>query len=148
MGLNKFIVGLICVCMIGCSESDKEVIKRSNELRIAAKSYERALISLREQYETAQAQLAATKTAIAVKDGSAIYIVEVKVSQSHFSLDLGDHFKDAMNVTSFEMIVDKRYYDTLTVGQTLNSDFRMGSAIISGSIGSWNIVVSNKRVGH
>lgn len=39
------------------------------------------------------------------------YILNLEVRQSHFTLDIGEHMKDAMNATEFEMEVSKPYYD-------------------------------------
>jgi hypothetical protein len=42
--------------------------------------------------------------------------------------------------------VDKEYYDSVEVGDTIADDFRVGSAIFKGSFGSWNISVENKEI--
>ena len=51
-----------------------------------------------------------------------------------------------MNTTEFEVMVDKRYYDSVEVGQSINNDFRIGSLLMKGSVGSWDIKVADKTV--
>lgn len=82
---------------------------------------------------------------IEIEPGETKYFITLNVSQSHFTLDLKQHFKDAMNDVDIEIMVDKDYYDSFEIGDSVNDDFRWGSFISSGSIGNWDITVSNKR---
>lgn len=74
------------------------------------------------------------------------YVITFEASQSHLTLDIGTLIKDAMNTTEFEVVVDKRYYNSVEIGQSINSDFRVGSLLMKGSIGSWDIKVADKKV--
>ena len=76
------------------------------------------------------------------------YIVEFEIKQSHFSLDISEHLKDNINKLTFEVPVDKDYYNKVYVGQEINDSFRMGSFIMKGSIGKWKITVKNKYIKH
>lgn len=76
------------------------------------------------------------------------YIVEFEIKQSHFSLDISEHLKDSINKLTFEVPVDKDYYNKVYVGQEINDSFRMGSFIMKGSIGKWKITVKNKYIKH
>lgn len=82
---------------------------------------------------------------IEIEPGETKYFITLNISQSHFTLDLKQHFKDAMNDVDIEIMVDKDYYDSFEIGDSVNDDFRWGSFISSGSIGNWDITVSNKR---
>ena len=73
------------------------------------------------------------------------YIITFEIKQSHFSLDITEHVKDSVNALTFEVPVDKEYYDSLSVGSVISDKFRMGSFIMKGSIGKWKIKVINKR---
>ena len=42
--------------------------------------------------------------------------------------------------------VDKDYYDSVNIGDTITDDFRMGSLIMKGSFGNWDITVENKEI--
>lgn len=72
------------------------------------------------------------------------YIVKFEIKQVHYSLNLKDHAKDAMNKFTLEIPVDKEYYDNVRVGQEVSNGFRMGSLILYGSAGKWKVVVKNK----
>lgn len=83
--------------------------------------------------------------AIEIEPGETKYFVTINISQSHFTLDLGQHLKDAMNDINIEIMVDKDYYDSFEVGDSINDDFRWGSFITSGSLGNWDITISDKH---
>lgn len=74
------------------------------------------------------------------------YILRVKLKQSHFSLDVGDHIKDAMNAIEFDIPVDKEFYDHCSEGTELVDEFRMGSFIMNGKFGDWKMKVVSKRI--
>lgn len=76
------------------------------------------------------------------------YIVEFEIKQSHFSLDISEHLKDSINKLTFEVPVDKDYYNKVYIGQEINDSFRMGSFVMKGSIGKWKIIVRNKYIKH
>lgn len=82
---------------------------------------------------------------IEIEPGETKYFITLNISQSHFTLELKQNFKDAMNDVDIEVMVDKDYYDSFEIGDSVNDDFRWGSFISSGSIGNWDITVSNKR---
>lgn len=86
-----------------------------------------------------------TPQAYEIEPGETKYFLTLNVAQSHFTLSLSQHMKDAMNSVDIEIMVDKDYYDSLEIGDSVNDDFRWGSFISSGSIGSWDITVSDKR---
>lgn len=74
-----------------------------------------------------------------------ILILELK--QSHFTLDLFQHAKDAMNAVELQFPVSCKFYDQVSVGDNLvDDDFRAGSFIIHGSIGNWVLKVKNKII--
>ena len=83
---------------------------------------------------------------IKVENGTAKYIVTFNIKQNHFSLDLSEHMKDEMNDISIQIPVDKDYYDSVNIGDTITDDFRMGSLIMKGSFGNWDITVENKEI--
>lgn len=51
-----------------------------------------------------------------------------------------------MNAITIQIPVDKDYYNQINIGDTIADDFRMGSLVMSGSYGSWNITVQNKEI--
>lgn len=74
------------------------------------------------------------------------YILTIKVKQIHLSLDLNKHAKDAINSFEFDIPVDKEYYESVSKGDTLNNDFRGGSLLTAGTIGSWDVSISGKTM--
>lgn len=74
------------------------------------------------------------------------YILKIHLKQSHFSLDIGKHMKDAMNAIDFELPVDKDFYNSVTVGTKIVDNFRSGSFILYGSIGDWDMSIKGKEV--
>ena len=80
-------------------------------------------------------------------DGSKpLYVLSIELSQSHFSLDITKHIKDAMNAIEFDIPVDKDFYDEVKVGDEILDDFRMGSFIMNGSFGDWEMEVTHKKI--
>lgn len=74
------------------------------------------------------------------------YIVTFKMTQSHLTLDIGTHIKDSMNTTTFQIPVDKEFYDAVKVGTVINKDFRAGSFLMEGSLGNWKLTVDKKEL--
>lgn len=128
------VIFCMCVLLIGCAPDD-------------------ALNSDIEELEARVSELKAERDAlineitdIKIESGTAKYIVTFNISQTHFTLDLGQHFKDAMNDISIQIPVDKEYYDALNIGDTIADDFRIGSLIFKGSFGNWDITVEDKYI--
>lgn len=83
----------------------------------------------------------------AMKAGKSIsYILKIKGEQSRFSLDIGEHMKDAMNAFDFEIPVSKEFYEEQEIGENVSKSFRGGSFILNGSFGSFNLTVKEKRI--
>lgn len=78
--------------------------------------------------------------------GSDKYVITLKVAQSHFTLDLSEHLKDASNDLELQIPVDKDYYDSVEIGDSIADSFRMGSLIFKGSFGKWKVTISDKEV--
>ena len=74
------------------------------------------------------------------------YIVKFEVKQSHISLDISNHIKDAMNSLEFEVPVSKTFYDSVEKGDIIDDSFRMGSFLMKGSFGSWKVKVIDKYI--
>ena len=81
-----------------------------------------------------------------IDNGLAKYVITFNIKQTHFTLDIGEHLKDAMNDISIEIPVDKEYYDSVEVGDTIDDSFRMGSFIWKGSFGNWKVTVESKDI--
>lgn len=105
--------------------------------------------TLQEEIHTLEAKKETLKNEIVdikEENGTAKYIITFEIKQSHFSLDLGKHLKDAMNAIEIEIPVDKEYFDNVEIGDTINDEFRVGSLVMKGSLGSWDITVKGKDI--
>lgn len=72
-------------------------------------------------------------------------VVTLELSQSHFTLDLWEHAKDAMNKQEVKLPFSCEFADSLKVGDDLMKDgFRVGSFIVHGSFGDWHLKVKSK----
>jgi hypothetical protein len=74
------------------------------------------------------------------------YILKLKLKQSHFSLDISDHVKDAMNAIEFEMPVSKEFYASVNENTEIIDEFRFGSFVLNGSYGDWEMTVEGKEI--
>ncbi len=74
------------------------------------------------------------------------YILKMHLKQSHFSLDIDKHIKDAMNAIDFEMPVDRDFYNSVAIGTVIVDQFRTGSFILYGSMGDWKMTVNGKEI--
>ncbi len=74
------------------------------------------------------------------------YILKIRLKQSHFSLSIKKHIKDAVNAVEFELPVDKEFFDSVSEGTELIDKFRFGSFVLYGSFGDWEMTVKEKEV--
>jgi hypothetical protein len=75
-----------------------------------------------------------------------LYVLSIELSQSHFTFNIEEHIKDAMNAIEFDIPVDKEFYDNVKIGDEILDNFRMGSFIMNGSLGDWEMEVKSKKV--
>lgn len=124
----------VIVLLSGCGEQEvnRELIKQQKQ----------ELASLEKELAEIESKVIETKK----EKGLEKYVLTLDIRQSHFTLDLGQHMKDEMNAIELELPVDKEYYDSLEVGDTLDDSFRMGSFVLTGSFGSWDITVADKQI--
>lgn len=74
------------------------------------------------------------------------YVLKLRLKQSHVSLDVGKHMKDAMNSIEFELPVDHEFYNSVDEGDRIVDRFRAGSFIMKGSFGDWRMTVIDKYI--
>ena len=138
--MYKFLTVIMATTMMlsiltGCAESDEYLEQRCEELRSE-------IVALQEQKAAIEAEIVDAKEV----NGTAKYVVTFRIKQSHFTLDISEHIKDSMNEITIEIPVDKEYYDSVSVGNTVNDDFRVGSLIMHGSFGNWKVTVDKKEI--
>ncbi|WP_270659658.1 hypothetical protein [Enterococcus thailandicus] len=74
------------------------------------------------------------------------YIVTIQIKQSHMSLDFTEHMKDEANAVEISIPVDRAFYEKVDKGTVIDDSFRTGSFWMKGSIGSWDIKVTDKEI--
>lgn len=126
---------VIITGIIGCGANEEEL---DNQIQ----TLQEEIHNLETQKEKLKNEIVDIKE----ENGTAKYVITFEIKQSHFSLDIGKHLKDAMNAIEIEIPVDKEYFDSVEVGDTINDDFRVGSLVMKGSFGSWDITVKNKEI--
>ena len=136
--MKKYIIALIVIIAVtlsGCSET--ETVTNEDIAKL-----ESEIAQLEAERDRLNEEILNTK----IDNGLAKYVITFNIKQSHFSLDLGEHLKDAMNDISIEIPVDKEYYDSVEVGDVIDDSFRMGSFIWKVSFGNWKVTVESKDV--
>lgn len=136
----KKIVSLILVVTIlllitGCVETEESLSEDIKLLKSEISDLEKEKAMLEEQ-------VIDTK----VEKGVAKYVITINIKQEHFFLDFENNIKDEMNDISIQIPVDKEYYDNVEVGDIIDDSFRMGSFVMKGSFGNWNVTVEDKEI--
>lgn len=148
------VVVLSFLLMGGCSPSPNKPNKLKEQISILKterEAVEKLVKDSKTQLDNIQIDIVVNQELLEqlkheVDGDKAVYILELQLKQSHFSLDISKHAKDAMNAITMEIPVDKDFYNSQEKGSELLKEFRMGSAILNGSYGSWKVTVVNKRV--
>ena len=129
------LIAMIAITLSGCSKTEtvtnEDVAKLESEIA---------------QLEAERDQLNEEILNTKIDNGLAKYVITFNIKQTHFTLDIGEHLKDAMNDISIEIPVDKEYYDSVEVGDTIDDSFRVGSFIWKGSFGNWKVTVESKNI--
>jgi len=133
--LAVVVLFMMFVALPSCTESNEYLEQERAELRDE-------IAVLQEQKAAIEAEILDAREA----NGIAKYVVTFRIKQSHFTLSIKEHIKDSMNEITLEIPVDKEYYDNLSVGDVINDDFRMGSLIMHGSFGNWEVIVDEKEI--
>lgn len=125
----------LCISMVGCG--NKQEYRQSEIDALNAE-----ITQLEDQRDSLRSEIVGIKE----ENGTAKYVVTFNIKQSHFTLDITQHIKDEMNDISIQIPVDKEYYDSIKIGDTIADDFRMGSLIMKGSFGNWKVTVEDKKI--
>jgi len=135
------LAALILFFMAGCGEEERlsdqveELRTEKIELQTDIANLHRDKLALKE-----------TISDIRIEHDLARYIVTIHIGQAHTFWDYANNIKDSMNAIEIQMPVDKEFFDSVEIGTVINDDLRMGSLIMSGSVGSWDIRISDKSI--
>lgn len=100
--------------------------------------------NLKKENAALAAQVKALKEGVNAKGPK--YMLKLRLKQSHLSLSIKKHIKDAVNAIEFELPVDKEFYDSVSEGTEIIDKFRFGSMVLYGSLGDWEMTVKEKYV--
>ena len=144
--MKKFIafVMMLCICasFAGCATEEEILNNDIMKLEAEVSSLKSEISDLKSEKNSLINEI----TNIKIENGIAKYIVTFNIKHSHFTLDISQHIKDEMNDISIQIPVDKEYYDSIEIGDTIADDFRMGSFVLCGSFGNWDVTVEDKSV--
>lgn len=126
---------VMCVSLTAC-------MSHEDQLNLELMELEEKVSILRQEKDSLRTEIIDTK----LTNGTAKYVITFNIKQEHFTLDIGQHLKDAMNDISIQIPVDKEYYDSVKVGDVIDDSFRMGSFLMKGSFGNWKITVEDKEI--
>ncbi len=115
----------------GCGNSTVEYEKKQLQAEV-------------EKLQTEVDNLRKVREGLIQKD-DVVYVIELEISQSHFTFDLEEHLKDEMNTITIPIRVSEEYYHSVEVGDILSDEVRIGSLIMKGSLGSWDIKIADKQ---
>lgn len=141
--MNKKLISILLICLIFLTSCGNVNLKAERE------NLETEISELEEDIRTLQSEKNNIEKLVQdLREENDIpnYIVTFEIGQQHVTLDLGDLLKDEINKTELEVFVSKEYYDAVDIGTVVNDDFRVGSLVLKGSFGTWNIEVINKRI--
>lgn len=136
------IVAMFCISLVGCASEEEKLNFNIEQLERQKVQLENEVNALRIEKDALTQEV----TDIKVENGTAKYVLTLSLKQSHISLDISKHLKDAMNEITIQIPVDKEYFDSVRVGERIVDDFRVGSLIMSGSFGNWKVTVKNKEI--
>lgn len=129
------LIAMIAITLSGCSKT--ETVTNEDVAKL-----ESEIAQLEAERDRLNEEILDTK----IDNNLAKYVIAFNIKQTHFALDIGEHLKDAMNDISIEIPVDKEYYDSVEVGDTIDDSFRVGSFIWKGSFGNWKVTVESKDI--
>jgi len=137
--------------IFACKETPCDVIEDINNLNDRRAIAQGLVDNLNILKESKEAEIAVLDEKLKLLDIYASgrkpqYILKIHLKQSHFTLDIGKHIKDAANAIDFEIPVDKDFYNQVKEGTSIVDNFRMGSFILEGSFGNWDMTVSGKEI--
>lgn len=147
--IKMFYVLLVCLFISCENESDvnNDLIKLKNERTNLQNEVQNLSITKNDKLSEISSLNGKLKELKIYESGrTPQYILKINLKQSHMSLDIKKHMKDAMNSIDFELPVDKDFYNSVSVGTNIVDNFRTGSFILNGSLGKWDMKIKGKEI--
>lgn len=125
------------------SEDDKKYIETITKLKQEQRDLNIQILNKNNELSNINEKISQQNK---ILNGTAKYIMKINISQSHLTLSISEHLKDAMNDIDIYVEVSEEYYNKYNIGDTIADDFRVGSMIFKNSFGNWKIKVADKQI--
>lgn len=144
-------LSIVTSLLFGCQESKEDLqgdIAKLNGKKTSISSEVQSLEASKDNIQAQILELQSKLKELKIYDSGKIpqYILKIHLSQSHLSLSISQHMKDAANAVDFELPVAKEFYDSVKEGDKIVDNFRAGSFMLYGSIGSWDMKITKKEI--
>lgn len=131
------VIPLALVMLVGCSS------------KVEKQQLEKDIVALKVEKNKLEKSLSDLENLVVkekIAKGVEKYVITIDIRQSHPFYDFENNIKDSMNAIDIKIPVEKEFYDSVDKGTIINDDFRMGSFVIGGSVGSWDVKISDKEI--
>ena len=148
--MKKFLfILMLSLVFVSCETKESltdDISKLRNEKEVLSKNVDSLNVEIVELNSNIVSLSEKFKELTIYEERTPKYVLKLRLKQSHFSLDIGKHIKDAANAIEFEMPVDRDFYNSVDVGTNIVDEFRAGSFLLSGSFGDWEMTVKGKEI--
>lgn len=155
MKTSTFLLSILMTIILSSCESKQDVQSDIDRLRAERTTLQNETSSLNTRESQQHSEIAILNQQLTDKEKELSiykngklpkYILKIHLKQTHFTLSIKEHIKDAMNAIDFELPVDKDFYEQVSTGTAIVDQFRTGSLFLRGSFGSWEMTVSGKEI--
>ena len=125
-------------------ERNNRLMNERKQLEVEINGNRNINEQLKHQHQVLSEQI--NKDNFALASSKTIYIVKIKIHQTTYTLDIGEHIKNKINDIVFEIPVDKAYYDRCSIGQKVSDPgLKFGSLLMDGDFSKLNVKIIGKR---
>jgi cell division protein FtsB len=125
-------------------ERNDRLMNERKQLEVEVNGNRNINEQLKHQHKALVEQINKDNFALAVS--RTIYIVKIKIHQTTYTLDIGEHIKNKINDIEFEIPVDKAYYDKCSIGQKVSDPgLKLGSLLVNGDFSKLKVKITGKR---
>lgn len=144
----QIIVLLLCTILASCTKQTQQEIQTLKTEKVELQNQTEILNARINLLKSTKSKLEEEVKVLNIyKEGKKPkYILKLRLKQTHFTLDLEQHAKDALNTIEFEIPVDEDFYNKVSKGTDIVDEFRWGSLLLYGSFGDWDMQVMDKKI--
>ena len=105
---------------------------------------ERSFVERKSQLEKLNQEKANMEHTLATNGKEFIYILDLKVKTTSYTLNPMTHLRDMANAYTFSIPVDKDYWDQCREGEAISSSFKVGTLLTKGRFGNSSVTIVRK----